>query len=440
MHITREPLYPAFIALCRAWAKVCGIDALMIAVLVQSILAGTATWFAGWVVFKMKRGSWMLQAMTILYQFTVTLLNRFAANRGSAYTNSILTEGLGFSLYVFFSMCLFLWVCTEKKIWLYCLFLFSFLLVSLRKQMMIILFIMGIVFVWYILVQKRRKRQFLCLLAMLGMVFFAGKLFDRSWQYFVRGAWMEHSGNSMGVLCTLLYSSDVERDAELFEDEVTEQLYREIMERADKQGLLYHYAEPGWISVTSHYADSYDAIGYGIINPVVEGYIADHFCFSEVETAVKYDEICEAMSTTLFRQKRFPLLQVYFYNTWKGLVNSIARAGRFTGFYAAGAYCAVGIVVCWLIWQKKKLRWLDEMRKDREETQSEEYGALLEQIDRTLRFTCIVMTGIVLNALVVGFVIFAQPRYMLYGMGLFYTACSLLVYDMAVCFKITIRE
>ena len=109
MHITREPLYPAFLALCRAWAKVCGIDALMIAVLVQSILAGTATWFAGWVVFKMKRGSWMLQAMTILYQFTVTLLNRFAANRGSAYTNSILTEGLWAWIGIF-SVCFLFYV------------------------------------------------------------------------------------------------------------------------------------------------------------------------------------------------------------------------------------------------------------------------------------------------------------------------------------------
>ena len=428
MHITREPLYPVFLALCRGIAGLCGMDALMIAVLLQSLLAAAAAWSVGWIVRRVKQDSRILQILAVVFQFAVTLLCRFAARRGSAYTDSILTEGLGFSLFVLFSVSLFLLVWTGKRRYLCRTLLLSFLLVSLRKQMMITLIVMGIVFLWHELIRNRRKWRCLCLIAMIFGVLFASKLFDRCYQYSVRGVWMEHSGNSMGILCTLLYSSDVERDEGLFEEEITRQLYREIMSQAEEQQLLYRYAEPGWLSVSSHYADSYDAIGYGIINPVVEGYIAEQFRYDEAEAAMKYDEICGAMSHALFRQPWMPLLQVYCYNLWKGLVNSIARAGRLLGLYAVTAYLAVGAAVCWLLRQRRKLT-----RPERQT--SETCRALAEQIDATLYFTLIVMAGIVVNALVVGLIIFAQPRYMLYGMGLFYTACSMIVYDLAACLR-----
>lgn len=431
MHITREPLYPSFLALGRGIAGVMRIDALLVAVVFQSLLAGVVTWLAGYVVRRVKRGSRILQLMTVFFQFVVTLLCRFAANRGSVYTDSILTEGLGLSLFMLFVISLFLYIRTQQDRYL-CLTLgCSFLLISLRKQMMITVFVMGIVFTWYMLVREKRVRRFMCIAAMIAGVFLAGKLFDRTYQYAVRGVWMEHSGSSMGFLCTLLYSSDVEKDKALFEDGTVKELYLEIMRRANGQQLLYGYAEPGWLSVSSHYADSYDAIGYGIINPVVEGYLSEHFNYSETEMAMKYDEICGEMCWTLLRQNSMPILQVYIYNMFKGLVNSIAQANRLLCIYAAAAYLAAGAAAVYLIRQKKELE-----RRIGLNVQSEEVGKyreLIGQIDCSLCFMFIVITGIIVNAVVVGMVIFAQPRYMIYGMGLFYTAGSMLGYDILMC-------
>lgn len=426
MHISREPLYPTFLALCRWIAEGCGADPLMTAVVLQSLLAGAAAWTAGWAVRSVKQGSRCLQAAAVLFQFAVTLLNRFAAKRGSAYSDSILTEGLGLSLFVLFSVFLFLFLRTEKKSCLCWTLLFSFLLVSLRKQMMITLLIMGILFGWYELIRRRRVRRFLCLALLIIGVFFAGKLFDRTYQYAVRGVWMEHSGNSMGILCTLLYSSDPGRDEGLFEDETIRQLYLEIMRQADEQQILYPYAQSGWLKTAIHYADSYDAIGYGIINPVVEGYLADHYDLSETEAAMRYDEICKEMSGALFRQEPLPLLRVYLYNTWQGFVNSVAKAHPLLSIYAAAAYLGVGIASGYLLRQRKKMR---KYLSAHTGPMSVRYEERIEQIDTSLCFTFVVMTGIVVNALVVGLIIFAQPRYMIYGMGLFYTACAMLARD-----------
>lgn len=416
MGITREPLYPSFLALCREIAKRMNADALMVAVVLQSLFAGIAAWYAGCVVRRVKNDSRILQMATVFFQFAVTLLCRFAANRKSAYTDCILTEGVGFSLFVFFTLYLFLYIYKREKKYLYLTLLSSFLLISLRKQMMITLLIAGGVFLWYVLFKERRVRHFLCLCLMLAGVLLGSKLFDRAYQYRVRGVWMEHSGNSMGILCTLLYSSDAERDRELFSDETVEELYERIMAQAEEQELLHPFAGQGWLPVSTHYADSYDAIGYGIINPVVEEYLRQNFEYSETEAAMQYDEICGEMTRTLLRQKKMPMLQVYVYNTAKGMVNSIAQANSVLSVYALLAYCSMGGAAWYLIRQKRKMG--EKMQK---------------QIEASLCFTFVAMAGITVNALVVGLFIFAQPRYMIYGMGLFYAAGCMMVYDIWNC-------
>ncbi len=127
MGITREPLYPSFLALCRGIAKVLKVDALMTAVVLQSLFAGIAAWYAGYTVRHVKNDSRILQMAAVFFQFAMTLLT-------------------------------------------------SFLLISLRKQMMITLLIAGGVFLWYVLLKERRAGRFLCLCIMLAGVFLAGGL------------------------------------------------------------------------------------------------------------------------------------------------------------------------------------------------------------------------------------------------------------------------
>ncbi len=415
MNITREPLYPIFLSAARS-ISVIGVDERMVAVILQSILAGAVTWYLSYCIKNMMN-SRLMQLLTILFQAAVSLLCRFAAARGSAYTDCIMTEGLGFSLFDLFVVQLYLFIRNNKGSMQFkgesSLFFTAFLLVSLRKQMAIVLIVIGVVFTWYYLIRSKTFKIWLELIFMTVMTLMAAGLFDRAYNYIVRSAWIEHSGNSMGILCTLLYSSDAERDVSLFEEGVVKELYVEIMEEADRKQLLYSYAEDGWLDLSSHYADSYDAIGYGIVNPVIGGYLSENYELDEVETALSYDALCEEMSRVLFHQKPLPFAKVYLCNTWKGFVNSIARANAFFSLYALMAYVGIVCLCSYLI------RWVGK----------HDEGELPEQIKRSLCFVFIVMTSIVVNALVVGLFIFSQPRYMIYAMGLFYTAYAVLLYD-----------
>lgn len=100
MGITREPLYPTFLWIFR---RIFGEEGyLMPVVIAQSILAAYATWKLAVTVKAYKDDSKLLALLSVGFQFGVTFLCRFVAIRGSSYIDSIMTEGLGLSLYVLF--------------------------------------------------------------------------------------------------------------------------------------------------------------------------------------------------------------------------------------------------------------------------------------------------------------------------------------------------
>ena len=202
MNITREPLYPSFLWIFR---KIFGDPGyLMTVVIVQSVLAAYATWKLAVTVQAYKEDSKVLALLSIGFQFGVTLLNRFIANRGSSYIDSIMTEGLGLSLYVLFMVQLYRYTMEGKRKNLAGTACFAVLLVNLRKQMLITLCLMAAVFFLYYLIKKRKVKKLLLLFAMTAGLLLACKFTDKLYNYCVRGVWMEHSGNAMGMLCTLI--------------------------------------------------------------------------------------------------------------------------------------------------------------------------------------------------------------------------------------------
>lgn len=404
MDLTREPLYPTFLWIFR---RIFGEESYLLPVVImQSILAAYASWKLAVTVKRHKDGSNILAVLSMVFQFGVTILCRFVANRQSSYIVCIMTEGLGLSLYVLFVVQLYLYITEEKVKNLAGTVFFALLLVNLRKQMLITLCLMAAVFLLNYLIKERKIKKLAFLLVLTVGIFFACRFTDKLYNYCFRGAWIEHSGNSMGMLCTLIYTAD-EEDAALFEDETLRGFYEEISAEADRQGLKIGYAPEGWAELSNHYADSYDAIGYGIINPVVQGYIREHDGYTGIDASLKYDEYCNAMVKTLLGQEKGDLLRVYASNTWRGFVNSIARVNRYLNLYAIAAYLLYLGLYVHRVWKKRGWN-----RRDKSAAMAE-----------------IVLGGVAVNCFVVGAMIFCQPRYMIYGMGLFYTALSMMVYD-----------
>ncbi len=403
MDITREPLYPTFLWMFRKWF---GEERyLMPVILFQALLAAYAAWKLA-VTVKEKKGSFALGCAAAGFQFAVALLNRFVANRGSSYTVCIMTEGVGFSLYVLFIVQLYRYILDKRKKNLLGVFFYAALLASLRKQMLLTLCLMAAVFILYYLVKKRELRKLAVLLVLTGVLLAGVKAADRFYNYRVRGVWMEHSGNSMGVLCTLVYTAQ-DKDAELFRDDTLKRLYTEIYTRSKEAGYNMSDAPKDWVGLTSHYADCYDDIGYGIINPVVQGYIRENQSVSPVDDTLLYDAYCGSMMKTLLGQDKGRLFCIVAWNTWKGFVNSIARVHPVLNVYAVIMYLLYLVLYVWAV--RRRGCW--------------------NRPDETASLAEIVGIGLAFNCGVVGITIFTQPRYMIYSMGLFYCALTVLLYD-----------
>ena len=313
MDFSREPLYPMLLLLMRS---IFGAERYTFpVVLLQSILAAYATWRLSRLVYDIT-DSMKLGMSAIAFQFMVSLLNRFVANRGSSYIECIMTEGVCLSLFVLFMVQLFLFLDERKVSSLVGTAVYSFLLIDIRKQMQITVLIMFIMVLVYLLIREHKVRKFLVVICIIPVIILADKFVDCTYNYVVRGVFAEHAGNGTGLLTTLLYSSDKSNDASHFaDDSETGNLYLKIMDECDKQKLLYKYSDWGFTDLTTHYADHYDAIQYGVIDPVIQDYIMDELGITDpVLKPLMFDEICGKMSHALLGRNMGRIFKVFIYH------------------------------------------------------------------------------------------------------------------------------
>ena len=405
MDFSREPFYPMFLLLMKS---IFGTEHYTFpVVLLQSILAAYATWRLSKLVYDIT-DSMKLGMSAIAFQFMVSILNRFVANRGSSYIECIMTEGVCLSLFVLFTVQLFLFLDERKVSNLAGTAVYSFLLIDIRKQMQITVLIMFIMVLVYLLIREHKVRKFLVVICIIPVIILADKFVDCTYNYAVRGVFAEHAGNGTGLLTTLLYSSDKSNDASCFaDDSETGNLYLKIMDECDKQKLLYKYANQGFTNLTTHYADHYDAIQYGVIDPVIQDYITDELGITDpVLKPLMFDEICGKMSHALLGRNMGRIFKVFIYNSAKGFINSILRMNSVLNWAALALY--VLYIMFMIKIRKKMLAYGDKGR-------------------RVLLFAEIVLCGIIINSFVVGAMIFTQPRYMIYSMGAFYTALFMMI-------------
>lgn len=104
MQSDREPGYCLYLWLFRT---VFGAElSLHAAVVVQCMVAALAACAVTVQLTRFFELNWLGSAGVLAVQYGITLLNRFVAQRRYSYFNSIETEGLSYSLWIFYFLCL----------------------------------------------------------------------------------------------------------------------------------------------------------------------------------------------------------------------------------------------------------------------------------------------------------------------------------------------
>lgn len=428
MSFSREPFYPLLLSFFHLLFPQ---NYLLHVVILQSILMA----FSGWILADFLRKKLCIHKLysTVLYFFPIatSLLCRFAAKRGSMYTNSILTEGICTSLYLLFIYCILKYLWDDSHTHIILGWFISFIMISSRKQMLMILPILFLAIIYHnFKIQKLWKIMIIATLSCL-MFFPSFKLFDCTYNYFVRGTFQGHSSSNRFVTTMVFYNAE-RSDAEYLDDESTRQLFLNIYDACDENGYLGKHAGPGWLNEVDHFGDHYDHIQINTMWPMILQQARENIniqyqnaVISETELNTLYDTETDRLNSVIISSVlpyQLPkLFKCLINNFLSGLVTTIAQLKQILIPYTLIMYAIYFILIGRLV-----RYWFQNQNGSSE---------LINTTKKAVIFSFITLLGITFNILLVSAVIFCQTRYTIYNMPLFYMSGAILLYQNIIITK-----
>lgn len=416
MDISREPFYPLLLWLFRGFFVSFPQDFYLTAVaFFQSILAAVASWSLVRYIWKECSLPKMWAMLLLAMPMAVSLLCRFAAKRGSMYSNSILTEGIAISCYLLFFRYLleYLYHMTKKSLFL-CCFL-TFCMVSTRKQMLIALFmLLFIILIKSISVRRLGKGVILAAVCAVGIMGGAA-LLDLGYNYAVRGEVVRHTSDGR-FLTTMAFYTAERSDADYITDEGVRELFLEIYDICEEKGYLKHSAGKGWLNRVSHFGDYYDCIQIDTMWPAVNEYVKTHMGHEGVEMSEYADQIMKEMNMSILPHNMGSIAVSFLDNFLSGLITTVAQRNVLLNWYSLFVYVLYILLLINSLWNSRRQKG---------------------KLEKTAQLALLVLTSVFVNVAMVSLVIFCQTRYTIYNMALFYIGLIMLLYS---CFTKGIRN
>lgn len=391
MSIAREPLYPLYLAFFRMIFHKEEIY-LLAAVIGQGILLAIAIGILTDYISKALHSPKYIQILFVMCCLGVSLLCRFAAKRGSMYSNSILSEGLAIPLFLIFFRFLFEYAITQSKKSFWAMIILSFLLISTRKQMYVSLVLFAIV---YLFCKIREKKWFSgigkALACMIGVIVIA-TLFDCTTNYFVHGSFVRHANDNRFVLTMVFFEADRE-DGERIVNEETRDLFYDIYDRCDEQGFFAGRNGKDWFERSTLFADHYDHIQLDTMYPAIQKYVMEKQK-EGIHVNLAIDDISDEIMKAILPSIVFKVIKTSLDNVMNGLMTTVAVKMRQLIPYM---YFILAAYIGLLAYMIKT------------------------DIKSPVTILCsLILLAIIVNVSMVALVIFSQSRYTIYNMPLFY--------------------
>lgn len=397
MYISREPFYCIFLAVLRAiFDLFVGENTthyLTAAVYIQSLLAALATWSLADYLKKEFNLSRFGAGVVLFIPIATSLLCRFAANRASMYSNSILTEGIACSLFLIYIRYLLEFYCKRSIKSLIVSGVLSFILISTRKQMYITLILLIMVVLWTCFTEKRFKKGVITVLICSCCIIGGNIVFDNGYNLLVHGELGTHSNDNRFMATMVFYTSE-RTYGENIKDEDARALFYIIYDKCDAQGYLKHSAGKGWYNRVQHFGDHYDNIQIDTMWPTVEQYVRENYNGGEVYLEQTVDKITNQIITGLLPKTWLKVMGCFIDNFLEGLVTTVAQMRPILIVYSLAVY------IFYLILLMVQIK--------------------LGGMTKLSFFAICTMLSVVINVAVVSMVIFCQTRYTIYNMPLFY--------------------
>lgn len=401
----REPGYCIFLWVFRT---IMGTDRYLDgAVIVQCLIAG---WAAAALVMELQARfqlGWFWTICMLVIEYGITLLNRFVAQRRYSYYNSICTEALAYSFWFFFFISLLGILYDRDRKSMITGVIWSFVLISIRKHMLISLALLLLAIIYAHLCEKRFWRAAVYAVCVAAAVLAGSWLADCAYNYAVRGVFAPHTGNSSFIFGNEIYVANRSMADDISSEE-NRMLFLEILARAEDNQYNIAYAGEGWMGLEDHYSLSYDRIKFDTVMPVIREY-QEQAGIPEAQRENGYEKIVNEMSGELLGACLPDMFRIFVCNIIHGLVTTVLKVHRVLNWAALLLYAAY---IAWIVLliRRKSYRMVA-------------YTAL--------PFAVMVLTAILVNVVFTSATIYCQMRYMLYNTAFFYQAGLVMLIESA---------
>lgn len=399
LDISREPIYPLFLLLLKT---IFGNDIyLTIAVLLQGLLMAYAVYsISSYLEKEFNLNLFMTLIIQFLFLF-VSLLCRFAAKRGSMYSNSILSESIAYPLFIIFFRYLLEYLFTNSKKALCIASFISFVLISTRKQMYLSLFLLILVFIYHLIVNKI-YRKFYEIIIICILVIFANKCLDLAYNIIAHGFSHTHTSSNRFLTTMVVYCSK-EEDANYINDKNVREIFIEVNKTCKEKDLLMHRDINNWYERSKHFCDSYDLIQLRNMWPMIRQYISDNYSIYGNELEYEVDKYNSEIIKSILPNVIPDMLLTVFDNIRLGLMTTVSAVNEVFKIYT---FMIVFLYVLLLI-----------------------YTAIKTRLSKYTLIGCLSLISIIINVVMVSCLIFPQTRYTIYNMALFYVTGLLMIYS-----------
>ena len=417
MGVGREPLYPTFLWIARS---VFGSNGLLIVCIIQNIFAFIVTYDFYQFIQKTFRLNMVFKSTVLLCLLVPHIMIPLSSPSRIVLTNSILSEGITLSLFLFFFTCLIkaIFIDHEKARDKYAIasIVVAFLLSITRSQLMITILIWGLVlFVASIIVKKWKKTLLVILL--VGCTFWLRSIAISGYNYIVNDRFVGNTGGNMTILTNVLYSTDTSKSHQL-EDKELNKLLQGILETMEIEKLSYQSAGAGLINKINYQEACHDIIKFQVIDVPIYTFVRQQGYTDTTEIKIEMDQVAAKLTKKLYQSSINSWIMVYLQVASGGFIRTVAYINPILNWYTLFIYLGAVTLMCVLF--KKTL-----FQKTHKLLQNQSR----QPVSRAAIMMLVVLIMICANVLATSMMIMCLSRYMIYNMSLFYVAGVLMIWE-----------
>lgn len=414
--IMREPVYALLMQFCRFLSPQNHYQLIILFQNILAVVANTAVLAFMRKRFRLNMGISLLLAGILLVPHVMTPV--FASTH-LVLTNTLMTEGILFSLYPLAFVCLLDMMWSGKPIGKKSFGTLAFFwLISLIRGQMMVLFVVWFLAAFvlavrngaavtkrtqtgvdtFVLAENIGRQGLVAILAAVVIVFVARSVVIHVYNYCEQGLFVDTASGKAMSFANVLYVADREDGAAIADDGLRT-LFYEIYDRADADQMNYKYAPSGILDRAAHHEACHDELNFTYFSDAAREYVGERqgiYADTYQELMIALDEVADALSAELMPKVFGRYVLNYINVIAVGFVRTVAYENTVLAWYAVCIYIAA-VALTVVLWRRNPA-------------------------SMAASFMAVVLLTIVGNVCATALMIQCISRYMIYNLPLFYMA------------------